>query len=71
MKTNKAINAVQELKLKDRNYKEKIMILAKIINLPTTGHILPIHLIKWAKKYELITQNHCEDHISWWTVREK
>lgn len=49
-------------------YKQKVKLLAEIINDPTTGHLCPDNLVVWCDKVGLKTENHCEDRTSWWTV---
>ena len=64
----KAIKALQNLKPTEKYYKQKVKLLAEIINDDTTGHLCPDGLVKWCDKVGLKTENHCEDRTSWWTV---
>lgn len=64
----KAIGILQNLKPGESFYKQKLSILAEIINEPEIGIICPKILVEWCKESGLKVENNCEDKTSWWTV---
>lgn len=65
----KAVKILQKLKTNDNFYKEKVSILAKLIENRDGGHIIDSKLIKWADKVGIKTELNCEDKCCWWTCR--
>lgn len=64
----KAITILSKLKPSEKHYKQKVKILAQIINDPHTGHILPRELYNWAIKNKLKVEEHATDGAIWDTV---
>jgi hypothetical protein len=63
----KAIKVLQELKPTEKYYKQKVKLLAELINYPSAGNLCPDNLVLWCDKVGLKTEYHCEDKTSFWT----
>lgn len=67
----KAAKILQKLKSSEKLYKEKVKILAQLVESPDGGHFLDERLVKWAAKVGITTKLNCEDKCAWWTCRIK
>ena len=50
-------------------YKEKVKVLAQLIDDPKGGHILDDRLVRWAREKGIRVELNCEDGGAWWNCR--
>lgn len=67
----KAVKILQKTKPTEKHYKEKIKLLAQMINEPEDGHILPPKLYQWAVQNRMKITEHATDGCIWDTVHDK
>lgn len=62
---------LQDLDIEDPLYKEKLIVLKDLIFQPNVGHIIPDHLIVWAKGVGFNVEGICESRTSWWSCNNR
>jgi len=66
----KAPKILKSLNEGEEYYKDKIKLLAKIIDYPFGGYIIRKEIVQWASENGLDVQCTLDSGTSWWTCKE-
>jgi hypothetical protein len=66
----KAPGILKSLDEAEDYYKDKVRLLAKLIDYPRGGYIIKQEISQWAIANGLDATCSCEDRTSWWTCSE-